>query len=206
MPSMQYFKPATRRTLMRPLLLCVLFTALSQATEAPLDEVVVEGTRGKLKQMIEQMVQLEDRFYERYNELNTNDDFDMYCAQEARIGTNVKRRYCHPVYETRAMETEGREYAQMMQFNTGPPAGPMLPPGAVAAAGPPPPAIVTIEARREEYKDNLRKVASENPELVRLLRERYELAQRYEATRRKVWGLKPPPEEKETATTQPDTP
>jgi hypothetical protein len=183
---MQYFKPARRH----PLMPCLLFAALSQAADAPLDEVVVESTRGKLKEMVQEMVKIEDQFYERYNELNTNDDFDMRCAEEARIGTKLKRRYCRPVYENNALRDEAYQYYWQLSSYTDPTPKPEAPPV---------PAIVAIEARREEYKDNLRKVASEHPELVKLLQERYEMGQRYEATRRKVWGLKPPPEEEEAA-------
>ena len=61
------------------------------------------------------MVMVEDRFYERYNELNPNHDFDTHCHMEARIGTNTKRRYCRAVYQERAQQKEGQEYAEALK-------------------------------------------------------------------------------------------
>ena len=165
--------------------------------EETLDEVVVEATRARLSQMRQEMVQLEDRFFERFNELNTIDDFDTYCDQEARIGTQMKRRYCRAVYETKALRTEGQEYIKHLPSFVDP--TPTL-------SAPPVPAIVVIEARRKDYQKNMLEVTSRNPELIQLARERYELGLRYEATRRKVFGKKPPPEEVEPSPAPPITP
>jgi hypothetical protein len=131
------------------------------------------------------MVLIEDKFYERYNKLNPNHDFDTHCQVEVRIGTNVKRRYCRAVYQDKAFEREGRDHLIAMQ---------KMDDGAGNAQPwmPPAPATVMIEARRKEYQQNIRNVVTRNPELVEMLRQRYELGQRYEATRRKVFGLKDP--------------
>lgn len=174
------------------LLLCLLVAAQSQGASAPatphredsLDEVVVHGT--KLDEIMQEMVQAEDRFFARYNELNTNDDFDMHCAQEARVGTAIRRRACRAVYMNKAFEVEGQNHAEAMKEMTQEPPRPWRPPL---------PATITIEARRKDYQQNMRDVVRRNPELIKMLRERYELGKRYEAKRRKVWGLKPPPEE-----------
>jgi hypothetical protein len=46
------------------------------------------------------VVEAEDRFHARYNELNDNDDFDVNCRQEARTGTKLERRICRAVYQS----------------------------------------------------------------------------------------------------------
>ncbi len=180
-------------------LLCATLSQVAASAATPdrkdaLDEIVVESTRARLNKMLQEMVQLEDRFFDRYNELNTNDDFDMHCFSEARVGTRLNRRYCRAEYMSKALETEGRDYLRALPSYTDPTA---------AAWAPPLPAIMMIEARRKEYQQNMREVTRRNPELVRLLRERYELGKRYEATRRKVWGLKSMPEEQEAVPAAP---
>jgi hypothetical protein len=186
-------------------LLCLVFAPLAQGGSA-VDSAAPKAPHDEVQKMIE----LEDLFYDRYNQLNTIRDFDVHCGQEARVGTLLKRRYCRAVFESKAFETEGREVAQFLQKIETAPANPVAaamarePPA--VTGGPPAPAIVAIEARRPDFKKNMMEVTSKGPELIRLLRERAELAKRYEATRRKMFGLKPPAEEKEPATAAPGMP
>ena len=183
-------------------LLCLLIAPLSPVAaatvppgqEESLDEVVVEATRTKLAQMRQQMVQLEDRFFERFNELNTIDDFDTHCYMEARVGTRFERRYCRAVYESKAFRVEGQEYLKQLASITDP---------TPKAWAPPDPVIMAIEARRKDYQKNMLEVTSRHPELVELARERYEMGKRYEDTRRKVFGKKPLTGEDEAAPAAP---
>jgi hypothetical protein len=62
---------------------------------------------------------------------------------------------------------------------------------------------MAIEARRKDFRKNMVKVTSKNPELVEGLRERAEIAKLYEATRRKVFGLKELPDEKQATSDAP---
>ena len=117
-------------------LLCLLLPCLAQGAGASaparqdesLDEVVVKGTRSELDELRNEMVLVEDRFYERYNELNPNHDFDTHCQMEARIGTNTKRRYCRAVYQERAQQKEGQEYAEALKNMNQDPPQPWVPP------------------------------------------------------------------------------
>ena len=162
----------------------------SPEAEPPLDEVLVEVKRGKL---IQEMIRLEDRFFKRYNELNANDDFDTECDLETRAGTRVERRYCRAVYQTRALQAEASEYLLFLQKNApglqGP--GDLQPPPSPLIAGPPLPSYLEIVARQKDYQENIREVVRQHPELIELLRERYELAIRYEKTRSKTSSAKP---------------
>ena len=154
--------------------------------EPGLDSVLVEGNRTTLEQLRQEMIRIEDRFYERYNELNIRHDFDVHCVVEAPIGTRFKSRYCRAVFVSNALQEEGREDTLYHQRIHTTPGG-----ETVVIGGPPPPAIQAIEMRRPEFRDNLRDVVRQNPELLRLLRERYALAERYEAVRRAKSGAKP---------------
>src|SRR5690606_28410369 len=98
----------TRKRFLLALAGCLSVAAPSHALQPPrhqsLDEVLVRGKRAELSELREQMVGLEDQYYELYNELNKNDLFDIHCAMEARSGTLIRRRYCRAVYEARAFE------------------------------------------------------------------------------------------------------
>ena len=136
--------------------------------DAALDEVTVNGERVKIEAMRKEIVQLEDRFYDRYNELNTIDDFDIHCIEEAKTGTRFIKRSCRAVYQERAFAEEGQAAFKVLQRfrEKGP---------AVADGGPPVPASLTIERRLPEYKKNLEAVTRRDPELARLLEERGKL-------------------------------
>lgn len=186
------------RVTARASLICLLFAPLVQGSPgpepagagAPLDEVVVESARAKLNEIRGEMIRLEDRFYERYSQLNPNDEFDVSCDQETRAGTRLKFRYCRATFERDALATEGLEYVQFLQRNSV-----TLPlPTALESpvvGGPPSPAIMAIMELQAQFRKNLLEVSSRNPELVELLRERYELGSHYDATRRAVFGRGP---------------
>lgn len=178
-------------------LLPALAAAAASGQEESLDQVVVEGGRVKLSAMLKELAEIEDTFFERYNDLNTNDDFDVYCAMETRAGTLIRRRSCRAVYMSNALESEGMEYALFLRNNTSPTAGP---PGTVPTpppvrGNPPPPSLLAIEGRRKEYQQNLIEVVRRNPELAELLQDHNDLLKQYEALRRKAFRKKPPTQE-----------
>ena len=75
--------------------------------EAP-EEVVVRGRRiGELRAEIEVARR---RAYEIFNEINTNDEFDVRCRKESRAGTNVPAQTCRAQFETRISATAAKEY------------------------------------------------------------------------------------------------
>jgi hypothetical protein len=153
----------------------------------PLDEVIVQGSNAKLTELRDQIVELEDRFYARYNTLNTIDDFDIYCQKTTHAGSKLKLRTCRVVYESKALQTEARShlwYLQRIEI------GGQLREDVVVGA-PPPPAVLAITARRKDFRKTMVAVTTANPELVDLLREREKLAQQYDKVRRKLFGLKP---------------
>jgi hypothetical protein len=192
---MTRYNPARTRILHQAALACLLLAFVARDATADgskdqgdsLDEVEVQGTRSELDQLRQQMVLIEDRFNERYNALNTNHDFDTHCHVEARIGTNTMRRYCRAVYQEREQQKEGQAYAEALKNMNQDPPQPWVPPT--------PPAI-KIEAWRKDYQNNIRNVVKKNPELIEMLRQRYELGQRYAASQRKIFGPKAKDEDK----------
>ncbi|MET0282164.1 MAG: hypothetical protein ABW278_13730 [Steroidobacteraceae bacterium] len=177
-----------------------VWAAAPAPREDNLDEAVITATRARLSSMRQEMARLEDRFYDRYNQLNAENDFDVHCAQETRAGTRLQARHCRPVYEAAAMAEEGSDYHRFLQAccDTSKPG-----PSTAGSYEPPLPALVKIEARRPEFRKTMLQVTSSNPELLGLLKERSRMAKRYEATRRKVFGRKPLPDDDPPASPMP---
>jgi hypothetical protein len=84
---------------------------INQANDVPSpDQVIVEGKRGDLVKAAKEVQLLEQRFFQRYNELNTKRDYAVRCYNEAPTGTRFKQKYCKPVYQTNAEAAEAREF------------------------------------------------------------------------------------------------
>lgn len=132
------------------------------AADEELEEVVVRGT--KLWQMREAIVNAEKRFYALYNELNTNDDFDVHCDLEAPLGTRLKSRVCRVAYVADAQA----DFAQAL----------------LAGYEAPSPEIVQLE-RADEYRAAALKVINGDKRLLKLARERERLEAKYLEERRK---------------------
>jgi hypothetical protein len=139
-----------------------------------------------LQEMREELVRLEDRFYARYDELNTKDEFDIHCFKEARTGTRIIKRTCRARYEEDAVVAEGQQDTETRQVfeNT-------LRFGKPQTPGPAAPAIMAILSRLDEFRANMKSVVSRDTQMLGLLHDRAELAKRYEAARRKLFKRNP---------------
>ena len=95
---------------MRTLCFVVLFglgaPALAQEAHAPsqpagnADEVVVEGR--KPENVYAEIERLEISVYDRFNALNSNDEFDIHCFKQAPTGSNIPLRRCAPNFVVEA--------------------------------------------------------------------------------------------------------
>ncbi|MEM9688533.1 MAG: hypothetical protein AAF917_03560 [Pseudomonadota bacterium] len=87
-------------TMIAGILLAFLAVTAQEAEEPlppvgdePVDEVTVyaEETITVLRRKLRVV---DERFFSRYNDINTNDDFDMVCKRETRIGSQIPRQVC----------------------------------------------------------------------------------------------------------------
>ena len=106
---------------MRRTLCCLVLVGLAASAPAEeaapprqgVDEIVVPGRApGNLRLEIER---LEVAVYDRFNALNSNDEFDIHCLEQAQTGSNIPLRTCAPNFVIRAesraakkMLTDGR--------------------------------------------------------------------------------------------------
>lgn len=70
------------------------------------EEVIVPGrTPENLRVEIERV---EEAVYDRWNALNSRDEFDIHCAMRAPTGSNIPLRTCAPNFVVRAESAAGR--------------------------------------------------------------------------------------------------
>jgi len=139
-----------------------------------LDQVQIYGSRQETSELRQAIIEAENRFYERYNELNSNNDFDINCLVEARTGTRLATRTCRPLYQEEAVREGAKQAVEMRQkfqsFG-----------GANQLSSPPVPAAIAIMARRPEFERHMRKLVLESPELGLLLQARAAAVEALEA-------------------------
>jgi hypothetical protein len=89
------------------LLLVLPLTGFCQSTsdeemqEAPpeeLEEIVVYGQRSLTELRLETF-RAEDDFYDLFNSMNSDDEFDVHCNRETPTGSHIGRRVCRANYE-----------------------------------------------------------------------------------------------------------
>jgi len=151
--------------------IAILFSATTGATEAgtEVDEVVVRGQR--LYEMRAAIVAAEDKFFARYNDLNSIDEFDIDCRQLKRTGSISERRACFPRIVEQATTDEAKAfYDAWLQI-----AGHNRP----RADDP----HALLARKSGEYRLNMQKLLRGNADLRALVREQEHLQKRYDAER-----------------------
>jgi hypothetical protein len=96
-------------------------SAVGQEAEAPvsapaadIDVVVVPGRRPENLRI--EIERLEVAVYDRFNALNSSDEFDIHCLEQAPTGSNITLRTCAPNY---LIQAEAREATKMMTDGRG---------------------------------------------------------------------------------------
>lgn len=132
-----------------------------------LEEVAVIGRR--LYRLQYELVKAQDRFFARYNDLNTNDDFDIHCSYRAPTGTTLRKRECQVEFILEHTGQQGRDFLESLTSSSSRPATS-------------PPNVVWLE-RREEFRENFRQQLRASPELRQLMLEWQQQQARYEKAR-----------------------
>lgn len=82
------------------------FASTLASTTAELEEIIVSGGLDSLSQLRKALDRAENRVYERYNELNANNDYDIECITEAPLGSRQKVKKCQPRYVSDALHED----------------------------------------------------------------------------------------------------
>ncbi|MEO8306546.1 MAG: hypothetical protein ABI616_00730 [Pseudomonadota bacterium] len=136
-----------------------------------LDEIAVNGKRWR--ELKRELIEAEDRFYKRFNKLNTNDDFDIHCRMDTPTGTLIPKRQCRIQFLANAEAINAREFLMGLTSGTGPTVH-----TPVAALMP-----QWVE-RREEYRQTPRALLEKDPELMALATNWVRLQEQYDRAAR----------------------
>ena len=58
-----------------------------------------------------------ERAYDIFNDLNSDDDFEVHCRDEGRTGTRSTQRVCRPRFESRISRATAQEYLAMLSWS-----------------------------------------------------------------------------------------
>ena len=145
-------------------------SSIPQVSDRPIEEIQVLGTR-TLYSIRMEIVDEENKIFSMFNELNSDDRFDILCDNIAPTGSHIKQRVCEPrfVTETRAQMTQ--DYVR----------------GIGMLVGSSDLEVETAMEREELEKEHLR-IAVEHPEYLEMLTELTNLRDTLESRRNDQWS------------------
>jgi hypothetical protein len=139
-----------------------------------MEEVIVFGER-QLNLIRRELVTAENLVFDMFNELNEQDEYDMICLKEARIGSQIRFRVCKPGFMLNAEEEAAEEYLVDIQSD------------GISQSSP-----FRGDWKRKslQQRELMAKLANENPQFLELLKKRLELRHEYEASQAIRWQRK----------------
>ena len=158
------------------------------APQEQTEEVVVRGRRiGELRVEVEDA---RERAYELFNDLNSNDEFDVYCHNESRSGTNVPQVVCRAQFENRISAAAAREYLSGLfsacnQEGAGVTQDCMFSNAGAGGINRAQGVEGQLPGKREQMTDEIFRVARENDEFAQAILDWYEANQQYDAARKR---------------------
>src|SRR5262245_21170354 len=151
------------------------------------EEVVVRGRRiGELRDQVDVTRQ---RAYALFNEINSSDDFDVYCHKESRGGTNVPQEICRAQFENRISAAAAKDYFSSLFLSCPGDLGVtqdcMFSAQAQGAISHMQGAQSELPSMHDRMTDEIFRLARENDELAKAILDCYEANQQYEAARKR---------------------
>ncbi len=89
-----------------------------QASDRPIEEIQVLGTR-TLYSIRMEIVDEENKIFSMFNELNSDDKFDIFCDDIAPTGSHIKQRVCEPRFATETRAQMSQDYVQGIGISVG---------------------------------------------------------------------------------------
>jgi len=141
-----------------------------------LEEVVIQGDR-TLSAARKAMVDAEDRFYARWNDLNDDRKFDIRCHNEIPSDhpSRIWHRVCQPAFLEDMVQVASAEFVQAMQGGTTAGRGQVMLPSSNPGQ---------VMLMRAEMKKRTLAMLQKDPELMRALLEHARLQQHFEVLRK----------------------
>jgi len=150
------------------------------------DEVIVTAKRlAKLRLDVQAA---RERAYGVFNEINSDNDFDVNCSGETRIFSHAKRRTCRARFESRISSEAGKEYLDGLLLSCNGPGGVTQEcmfssaggRGISRAQGVENP----LQGKRQQFSDEITRLANEDARFAQAILDFYAASQKYEAARK----------------------
>ena len=145
-------------------------TSTPQASDRPIEEIQVLGTR-TLYSIRMEIVDEENKIFSMFNELNSDDRFDIFCDNIAPTGSHIKQRVCEPRFVTDMRARMAQDYLR----------------GIGMLNGSSDLEVETALEREELEKEHLR-IATEYPEYLEMLTELTNLRATLKSRRDDQWS------------------
>jgi hypothetical protein len=158
------------------------------------DEVIVRGRR--LTDLRFDVEVAQERAYAIFNELNSDDDFDVYCREERRYHSRATRRACRAQFENRISAEAAKEYMAELRWTCQPSADGngfvALDTQACMFSGPGVGATARARAvesqspsKHEQMNDEIVRLANRDDRFAQAILDWYGKTQQYDAARKR---------------------
>ncbi len=157
------------------LLACPLFAMEAPAPGADdpdVEEITVTGQRSLLALRM-QVEQAQEEVHFLFNDLNTDDDYDIICREEERLFSRMKQKNCMPRYAWEARAEEGRGFADKIT-------------GTATAEGVP--ANLKIDYSEPRLKEQMLEALKNSPELFDAIVKHAQLLEKLQAEQATYFG------------------
>jgi hypothetical protein len=151
------------------------------------DEVIVTGKR--LAKLRLEVQTARERAYDVFNEINSDNDFDVHCHNETRVFSHVKRRTCRAQFETRISNGAGKEYLDGLLLSCRGPEGVtqacMF--SGVAERGVSRAQAVEspLQGKSQQLNQEIMRLANEDARFAQAILDFYTVSQKYDAARKR---------------------
>jgi hypothetical protein len=164
-------------------------TRVAPQQSAP-EEVIVRGRR--LTELRFEVEQAQERAYAIFNEINSDDDFDVYCREERKYHSRATQRTCRPQFENRISAEAARAYMAELNWTCQPNQEGFLDTQACMFSGPGVAAKATAQGvegqlpgKRDQMSDEIVRLANQDDRFAQAILDWYEKTETYEAARKR---------------------
>jgi hypothetical protein len=165
----------------------------SPRQDAP-EEVVVRGRR--LTELRFEVELAQERAYAIFNEINSDDDFDVYCREERRYHSRATRRICRAQFEQRISAEAAKEYMAALRWTCQPSADAngfvavnfqacLFSSNGQSAAAAARSVEVQLPTKHEQMNDEIVRLANQDDRFAQAILDWYETNQQYEEARKR---------------------
>lgn len=163
-------------------------------SQADTEEVIVRGRR--LTELRFEVEKARERAYAIFNEINSDNDFDIYCRNERRYHSRATTRVCRAQFENRISAEAAMAYMAELNWTCQPnPVDGFLDTQACMFSGPGVRAKSSAQGvesqlpgKRDQLNDEIVRLANQDDRFAQAILDWYETRQQYEEARKRRRG------------------